>query len=82
MQVVTTSDGVLVEFYIHASAKADSTGLRAMASDMPEGGVLYTDADYTDTDYVGEDLFEKATGNRQQPARKTANGLTAQGKSI
>ena len=68
VQVITTSEGVPVEFYIHAGAEADSTGLRAMAPDLPEGSVLYTDAGYTD--YVGEDLFEEATGNRQQTARK------------
>lgn len=68
VQVIATSDGVPVEFYIHAGSEADSTGLRAMAPDLPEGSILYTDAGYTD--YVGEDLFEEATGNRQQTARK------------
>lgn len=68
VQVITTSDGLPVEFYIHAGAEADSTGLRAMAPDLPEGSLLYTDAGYTD--YVGEDLFEVATGNQQQTARK------------
>ena len=68
VQVLTTTDGVPVEFYIHAGSEADSTGLRAMAPDLPEGSTLYTDAGYTD--YVGEDLFEAATGNRQQTARK------------
>lgn len=68
VQVITTSDGLPVEFYIHAGAEADVTGLRAMATDLPEGSVLYTDAGYTD--YVSEDLFEEATGNAQQTARK------------
>jgi len=68
VQVIATTGGVPVEFYIHAGAEADSTGLRAMAPDLPEGSVLYTDAGYTD--YVGEDLFEQATGNQQQTARK------------
>lgn len=68
VQVIATSDGIPVEFYIHAGAEADSTGLRAMAADLPAGSILYTDAGYTD--YVGEDLFEEATGNRQQTARK------------
>ena len=68
VQVIATTDGVPVDFYVHAGAEADQTGLRAMAPDLPEGSVLYTDAGYTD--YVGEDLFEEATGNRQQTARK------------
>ena len=68
VQVVATTDGVPVNFYIHAGSEADQTGLRALAPDLPEGSVLYTDAGYTD--YAGEDLFEQATGNRQQTARK------------
>ena len=68
VQVVATTDGVPVAYYVHAGAEADQTGLRAMAPDLPDGSVLYTDAGYTD--YVGEDLFEEATGNRQQTARK------------
>ena len=39
-----------------------------MAPGLPKGSVLYTDAGYTD--YAGEDLFEEATGSRQQTARK------------
>ena len=68
MQVVATTAGTPVDFYVHAGSEADQIGRRAMAPDLPEGSVLYTDAGYTD--YVGEDLFEAATGNRQQPARK------------
>ena len=68
VQLITTTDGLPVEFYIHAGSEADSTGLRAMAPDLPEGSTLYTDAGYTD--YVGEDVFEEATGNKQQTARK------------
>lgn len=68
VQVLTTSDGVPVEFYIHAGSEADSTGLRGLPLDLPEGSVVYTDAGYTD--YVAEDLFEEATGNQQQTARR------------
>ncbi len=68
VQVLTTSDGVPVEFYIHAGSEADQTGLQGLALDLPEGSVLYTDAGYTD--YVGEDVFEEATGSQQQTARK------------
>ena len=68
VQVVATTDGGPVDFYVHAGSEADQTGLRALAPDLPAGRVFYTDAGYTD--YVGEDLFEEATGNRQQTARK------------
>lgn len=47
-QLIATSDGVAVEFYIHAGREADSTGLRAMAVDLPDGSLLYTDNAYTD----------------------------------
>ena len=66
--VVATTDGIPVGYYIHAGSEADQTGLRALAPDLPKGSVLYTDAGYTD--YAGEDLFEEATSNRQQTARK------------
>ncbi|MEJ7659379.1 MAG: hypothetical protein WKG07_07020 [Hymenobacter sp.] len=53
-----------VEFHLHAGAEADSTGLRGLPLDLPVGSVLYTDAGYTD--YVAEDVFEEASGSRQQ----------------
>ena len=68
VQVIATTDGIPVDFYVHAGAEADQTGRHGLAQDLPEGSVLYTDAGYTD--YVAEDLFEEATGNRQQTARK------------
>lgn len=68
VQVVATSDGVPVEFHIHAGAEADSTGLRGLPLDLPEGSVLYTDAGYTD--YVAEDVFAEASGNQQKSARR------------
>ncbi|HEX8504546.1 MAG TPA: IS982 family transposase [Hymenobacter sp.] len=68
VQVIATSDGLPVEFYVHAGGEADLTGLRAMAVDLPEGSVLYTDAAYTD--YAPEDVFAEATGGRQQTARR------------
>ncbi len=64
----TTSDGVPVEFYIHAGSEADITGLRAMALDLPDGSLLYTDNAYTD--YALEDIFAESTGGQQFTARK------------
>ncbi len=68
VQVVATTDGIPVDYYVHAGAEADQTGLRALAPDLPAGRGLYTDAGYTD--YGGEDLFEEAAGNRQQSTRR------------
>ncbi|MBC8083432.1 MAG: hypothetical protein H7Z21_09490 [Hymenobacter sp.] len=68
VQVVATSNGIPVEYCIHAGSEADQTGRRQLALDPPQGSVLYTDAGYTD--YGEKDLFEGATGHRPQSARK------------
>lgn len=68
VQVIATSDGLPVEFYIHAGSEADIIGLRAMAVDLPEGSLLYADNAYTD--YALEDLFAEATGGQQLTARQ------------
>ena len=66
--VVASTDGIPVEYYVHAGATADQTGRRGLAQDLSEGSVRYTDAGYID--YVAEDVFKKATDCRQQTARK------------
>ena len=58
---MATSDGVPVEFHIHAGGESEPV-------DLPAGSNLYTDAGYTD--YVAEDLFNEASGNQQQTARR------------
>jgi hypothetical protein len=68
VQVVATSDGIPVEFYIHAGAESEQTGRRGLSLDLPEGSTLYPDAGYTD--YVAEDLFNEASGSQQQTARR------------
>jgi hypothetical protein len=68
VQVVATSDGLPVEFYIHAGAESEQTGRRGLPLDLPAGSVLYTDAGYTD--YLAEDLFNEASGSQQQSARR------------
>lgn len=68
VQVITTRDGLPVGCYSHAGREADSSGLRAMAVDLPAGSVLYTDAAYTA--YTLEDVFAEATGGQQQTARR------------
>jgi hypothetical protein len=67
VQVVATSDGIPVEFCLHAGTESEQTGRRGLALDLPEGSVLYTDAGYTD--YVAEDLFNEASGSQHQTAR-------------
>jgi hypothetical protein len=68
VQVVATSDGIPVEFHIHAGAESEQTGQRGLPLDLPAGSVLYTDAGYTD--YVAEDIFNQASGSQQQTARR------------
>ncbi|RZK18251.1 MAG: IS982 family transposase [Hymenobacter sp.] len=68
VQVVATSAGVPVEFYIHAGGESEQAGRRGLSLDLPAGSVLYTDAGYTD--YVAEDLFNEASGSQQQTARR------------
>jgi len=68
VQVVATSNGLPVEFYLHAGAESEQTGRRGLALGLPAGSVLYTDAGYTD--YVAEDLFNEASGSQQQTARR------------
>ncbi|MBX0331746.1 IS982 family transposase [Pontibacter sp. HSC-14F20] len=55
VQVVTTSDGVPVQFYIHAGSFADITAFKAMELDLPQDSELYADAAYTC--YEVEDLL-------------------------
>lgn len=56
-----------VEFYIHAGIEAYVNGLLAMAVDLPEDSLLYTDNAYTD--YVLEDLFAEDAGGQQFTTR-------------
>lgn len=55
VQVITTEDGLPVQFYIHAGSFADITALKAMSVDLPENSQLYGDSAYTC--YETEDLL-------------------------
>jgi hypothetical protein len=55
VQVITTEDGLPVQFYIHAASFADITALKAMPVDLPQNSQLYGDSGYTC--YQLEDLF-------------------------
>ncbi|RZL02737.1 MAG: hypothetical protein EOO62_21910 [Hymenobacter sp.] len=81
VQVITTSDGLPIEFYIHAGAEADSTGLRAMAPDLPESSLRYPDAGYTD--YGGKTCLRRPrAASSKRRGRKTASGLLIPPKAI
>ena len=75
VQVVATSDGSPVEWYIYAGAESEQTGQCGLPLDLPAGSVLYTDAGYTD--YVAEDIFHEASGNQQQTAPSPGANLAA-----
>lgn len=68
VQVVATVDGLPVAHHLHPGSEADTTGLRQLEPDLPEGSVLYPDAAYTD--YPHEDVFAEATGSEQHTARR------------
>lgn len=55
VQIITTADGLPVDFYIHAGSFVDVTAFQAMNPDLPQGSKLYADAGYTD--YQQEDLY-------------------------
>jgi hypothetical protein len=55
VQVITTAEGLPVQFYIHAGSFADITALQAMSVELPRGNELYADSAYTC--YELEDLF-------------------------
>lgn len=69
VQMVTTSDGVPVQFYIHAGSFADITAFKAMELDLPQGSQLYADAAYTC--YEVEDLLEECEQVRLKVCRKS-----------
>ena len=68
VQVVMTSEGLPVDYYIHAGSESDITGLKALSPDLPAGSELYADAAYTD--YAWEELVAEATGARLLAARR------------
>ncbi|PTX18201.1 DDE family transposase, partial [Pontibacter mucosus] len=71
VQVITTSDGVPVQFYIHAGSFADVTAFKAMEVDLPPDSQLYADAAYTC--YEVEDLLRECEQVELRCCRK-ANG--------
>nr|WP_240337207.1 IS982 family transposase [Rufibacter sp. SYSU D00308] len=69
VQVVTTSGGVPVQFYIHAGSFVDVTAFKAMELDLPRGSQLYADAGYTC--YQVEDLLKECEQVQLHCCRKS-----------
>jgi len=57
VQVITTADGIPVEYFIGAGAFHDITAFQSMNIDLPEGSQLFADSAYTD--YQLEDLYNQ-----------------------
>jgi hypothetical protein len=68
VQVITTADGIPVDYFIGAGAFVDITAFQSMNVDLPEGSTLYADSGYTL--YELEELFEQCEGVKLQVARK------------
>ena len=77
VQVITTEDGLPVDFFFSKGSYADVTAFQAMQIDLPPGSSLYADSAYTD--YLEEDLYaecgqvylqvcRKSNSKRQDPA--------------
>lgn len=57
VQVITTVEGIPVDYFISAGSFADITAFQAMNIDLPEGSELYGDSGYTD--YGLEDFYKE-----------------------
>lgn len=55
VQVITTKDGLPVEYFLSAGFFADITAFQSMNIDLPAGSKLYADSGYTD--YQLEDAY-------------------------
>ncbi|WP_246343929.1 IS982 family transposase [Adhaeribacter radiodurans] len=69
VQIITTEDGLPVQFYIHAGSFADVKAFQTMTVDLPEQSQLYGDSAYTC--YELEDLFYQCEQVKLQICRKT-----------
>lgn len=57
VQVITTLDGLPVQYFICAGAYHDITAFKSMNIDLPQGSELYADSAYTD--YKVEDYYKE-----------------------
>lgn len=68
VQVVTTSDGIPVEYFIVAGSVHDATAFRSMNIDLPQGSELFGDSAYGI--YELEDFHKECNGITLQMERK------------
>ena len=57
IQIITTADGVPIEFFITAGSFHNSTAFEAMNIDLPPGSLLYADSAYTN--YLLNDYYKE-----------------------
>jgi hypothetical protein len=68
VQVVTTEDGVPVEFAFLPGSASDTRGLDVLPLSLPAGSQLFMDSGYTD--YGAEDAAQETDGVEFAPSRK------------
>ena len=68
VEVITTSDGVPVDYFIVAGSVHDAKAFEAMHVDLPQGSSLYADSAYTS--YELEELFLECEQVALPPQRK------------
>lgn len=69
VQVITTADGLPVEYFISAGSFVDITAFQAMNLDLPAGSLLYADSGYTD--YQLEDFYQACEKIELKVCRKS-----------
>jgi Transposase DDE domain len=69
VQVITTADGLPVDYFICAGSFVDVTAFQAMNIDLPQGSELYADSGYTD--YQLEDLYQACEQIQLKVCRKS-----------
>ena len=69
VQIITTVDGLPVEYFICAGSYHDITAFQSMNIDLPTGSDLYADSAYTD--YELEDYYKELEHNNMLVVRKT-----------
>lgn len=68
VQLLSTTDGIPVEFVFLPGEANDTRGLTALPFNLPPGSTVYCDAGYTD--YRAEDEYQKREGISLQVMRK------------
>ena len=68
VQIITTANGIPVDFYITAGSIHDNTALQAMPIHLPKGSELYADSAYLN--YEVEDFYQECEQLRLQVERK------------